>query len=173
LPGDSGEESVEDSGFPGDPGVLLRIPADFARDVTEDDFDEEDFPLRLARLPTFVRTFFLRFLGEIYGLKIEAFTSTERTLVSDFQVDLETKNEDEEAWPLLFDFVDFCDLFEDIGLMSIPDEATEHEKQIFDLTVRLLEDLAWWAEENEHDNVAEKSGELAWELNRIARNRRL
>ncbi len=148
----------------GDDAALLDVPARLIAEITAASFDRTDLPRKLAQLPKFLRTFFLRFLAETFDLEIHSFTLDEREMVSDFQVDLERKDKHEPAWSLLFDFVDLCDCFVKYGLMSVPEEAIEHEAEIFKLTVRVLYNLGKWAEAEGFPRLAVEAGDLSTQL---------
>lgn len=149
--------------FGADPS-LLRVPAETIAELERESEEGEFSAPTVAHLPKFLRTFFLRFLDEVLEIEIERFTTDERDQMSDFLVDLESRDEKPPTWPLLSDFVDLCDYFDDFGLMSVPDAAQEHEGEIFELSARVLYDLGWWAEKEEFKMLATRSKELAAKL---------
>lgn len=174
MSGDSCEESVAKSAFGDDPCTLLKVPTEFISKVRLEAAQGTELPpFLVAELPTFLRTFFLRYLAEVHGIQIQRFTSKERELVSDTQVELEVAGKSEETWPLLFDFIDLCDRFEEVGLMSIPEEAGEHEADILRRMRQVLQDLAFWAAKTSHEELATKAGDLAREMEQVSKRYRL
>lgn len=125
---------------------------------------EEFSASAVAQLPRFLRTFYLRFLSEVSDQKIERFTVAEGDRISDHLVDLEAEEIHVSTWPLLMDFVDLCAYFDDFGLMSVPEAAQEHEGEIFELSARILYDLAGWAEKEGHKTLQTEAENLASRL---------
>jgi hypothetical protein len=134
------------------------------RAVEVESFDPERLPAKIALLPKFLRSFYLRFLAEICDLSIERFTIEERDEVSDHVVDLESGEKDRGSWALLHDFVDLCDYFDDFGLLSVPEAAQEHEVEIVELTARVLHDLSSWASGSSKTRLSDQAEALACKL---------
>lgn len=171
MQGNTDQKPVAKSSFGEDPAALLQVPAGFVAKVERLAPDDELPPSLLAELTAFLRTFFLGFLSDELEIEIQRFSAKERGLVSDVQVELELNGEREEVWPLLFEFVDLCDKFEDIGLMSVPEEAGENEADILDRTSRVLQDLSNWGTDVSRPRLAKKAGDLACKLDQINKSR--
>jgi hypothetical protein len=148
----------------GEDDSLLKAPTETVRFLEAESHEAEFSPGIVAQLPKFLRSFYLRFLAEIVGFQIERFSVEERDQISDLLVDLETSDEKRPTWPLLSDFVDLCDYFDDFGLLSVPEAAQEHEAEIFELSARVLHDLSSWAKEEEFERLSTSSRELAAKL---------
>lgn len=147
---------------------LLGPPAATVEELEGEAGSGSFAPATVAQLPRFLRTFFLRFLDEAVDVQIERFNDEERDRISDLIVDLEAREKHAAAWPLLFDFVDLCDYFEDFGLMSVPDAAQEHEVGLFELTARVLHDLAAWAAVEGERALQEEAQRLAAALDGLS-----
>jgi hypothetical protein len=143
-----------------DPALLEAVEGTVRALETEAETTRFSAPV-IARLPRFLRSFYLRFLDEALDQQIERFTREERDRISDLLVDLEEAGQAPATWPLLFDFVDLCDYFEDFGLLSVPEAAEEHEREIFELAARILYDIGAWADEEEHVELARSARDLA------------
>jgi len=149
------------SGPIGEDPALLAAVAETVDTLEAETAETRDSAPVVARLPRFLRSFYLRFLDEVLDQQIERFTREERNRISDLLVDLEEAQESTAAWPLLSDFVDLCDHFEDYGLLSVPEAAEEHQREIFELTARVLYDVGVWAEEEGHEELERSSRDLA------------
>jgi hypothetical protein len=143
---------------------LLEVPARVVATLQAEAENGNFQASSVAALPRFLRTFYLRFLKDVVSISIKRFTREEGGRISDYLVDLEVEDRDSPAWPLLSDFTDLCRYFDDVGLMSVPQAAQEHDAGIFELTARVLYDLGLWAQDEGFEALHNKSRELAGQL---------
>jgi len=146
---------------------LLRIPREFLDDVAAEEFDEDDLPDLVRRLPRFSRTFFHAFFDEELGIEITSMGAEERELALDLTVDYEKDEEKQVVVPLLFVFVDLCELYIENEELSTPEQASEHQDEILELTARLLQEISLWARESERIVLGGTADDLARRMARL------
>jgi hypothetical protein len=154
-------------GLPDDPN-LLRIPREFVEETEELEFTREDLPLLVLRLPRFARTFFEALFAEELGLEINGMNDAERQRVSAMTVSLEGDEEHDALLPLLYTFIDYCELYEAHEELSTPEGASENQSEILELTELLVQKIRDWADETGRVVLAGSAADLAQRIGRWA-----
>jgi hypothetical protein len=156
---------LSDTGLPDSPN-LLRVPREFVEEAEEEDFDPDDLPLLVLRLPRFARTFFEALFAEELGLELTGMNDAERGRISALTVSLEDDEEHEALLPLIYTFVDYCELYEAHEELSTPEGASETQSEILELTELLLHKIRDWAGDTGRVALAGSAADLAPRIGR-------